>query len=378
MPVLDRLHLGRPAGLAAALDDRGDLVVDAHERQRPRRLAAAGKLFAMRTQRAQIGAGARTKLEEHGLAAGELHDVFHIVLDALNEAGRGLGELVGVLRLGDLALLGIPVPVAHGALDAVLVEQADIEPDRRIERGVLMNAEPRQVAVEILGVGGRGEIAVLQAPIGDGAADAVDKLPHAPLPLRRAVFAVKIFIDYDVRCQLAPKYRNLAVFLFEKNLAAFALDGGRPRFPLNRIKRLRHVHRTEGRFNRQPQSGAPRDRTAGRSAVTTGDWMVSLSMESITEPHPCESMALKLRTASSDMKCLGIATFRITPSRAKLKILAKIDAHQYREKTDCAGILPNILYTSSKRTTICRKDRPSLAVSSQRSIAGQKVSSKVM
>ena len=258
MPVLDRLHLGRTAGLAAALDDRGDLVVDAHERQRPRRLPAAGELFAMRTQRAQIGAGARTELEEHGLAAGELHDVFHVVLDALNEAGRGLGELVGVLRLDNLVSLGVPVPVAHRALDAVLVEQADVEPDRRIERDVLMNAQPRQVAVEVLAVFSRGEIAVLQAPIGDRAADAVDKLPHARLALRGAVFAVKIFVDHDVRRQLAPEYGNFAVLLFEQDLAALALDGGRPRFPLNRVKGFRHVHRAECRFNRQPQSGAPR------------------------------------------------------------------------------------------------------------------------
>ncbi len=119
-----------------------------------------------------------------------------------------------------------------------------------------MNAQPRQVAVEILGVGGSGEITVLQAPIGDRAADAVDKLPHAPLPLRSAVFPVKIFIDYDVGCQLAPEYRNFAVFLFEQDLAAFALDGGSPRFPLDRVERLRHVLRAERRRNRQPQGGA--------------------------------------------------------------------------------------------------------------------------
>ncbi len=224
----------------------------------------------MRTQRTQIGAGARTELEQHGLAAGELHDVFHVVLDALNETGRGLGILVGVLRLDDLLLLGIPVPVAHGALDAVLMEQAHVEPDRRIERGVLMNAQPRQVAVEILGVGGRGEITVLQAPIGDRAADAVDKLPHAPLPFRSAVFSVKIFIDNDVRCQLAPEHRNFAVFLLEQDLAAFALDGGGPRFPLDRVKRLRHV--LTGRMS--AQSSAPgrgsRERS-GRGAVC-GDY----------------------------------------------------------------------------------------------------------
>ena len=269
MPVLDRLHLGRAAGLAAALHDRGNLVVDAHEGKRPRRPAAAGKFLAMRSQRAQIGAGARTELEEHCLATGELHDVFHVVLDALNETGRGLGIFVGVLRLHDLVLRGIPVPIAHRALDAVLMEQADVEPNRRVERGVLMNAQPRQIAVEILGVGSRGEIAVFQAPVGDRAADTVNKLPDAPLAFRGAVFTVKILVNDDVGRQLGPENRNFAVFLLEQNLAAFALDGGSSRFPFNRVKRLRHVRRAELRLNRQPLDGAPR--RSNRGSVRGGN-----------------------------------------------------------------------------------------------------------
>ena len=44
------------------------------------------------------------------------------------------GILVGVLRLDRLAGRRVPVPVAHRPLDAVLVVQAHVEPDRRIER----------------------------------------------------------------------------------------------------------------------------------------------------------------------------------------------------------------------------------------------------
>ena len=43
-------------------------------------------------------------------------------LHALDEAGRALRIFVRVLRLLDLAGLGIPMPVALGALDAVLVD----------------------------------------------------------------------------------------------------------------------------------------------------------------------------------------------------------------------------------------------------------------
>ena len=65
----------------------------------PGGLAAAGELFAMRAERGEVRARARAELEEHGLAAGELHDVFHVVVDALDEAGRALRILVRVLRL---------------------------------------------------------------------------------------------------------------------------------------------------------------------------------------------------------------------------------------------------------------------------------------
>ena len=103
MPVLDRLHFGGPAGLAAALYYRRNLVVYPHERQRPRGLAAAGELLAMRTQRGKVGARARAELEEHGFAAGQLHDVFHVVLHALDKARRRLRILVRVLGLNGLA-----------------------------------------------------------------------------------------------------------------------------------------------------------------------------------------------------------------------------------------------------------------------------------
>ena len=204
VPVLDRLHLGGPTRLAAALDHRGNLVVHPHKRQRPGRAPAAGKLLAMRTQRGNVGPRAGTELEEHGLAAGEFHDVFHVVLHALNEAGRGLGIFVRVLRLAGRFRLAIPVPVAHVALHAVLVEQSDVEPHGRVERGVLVQAEPSQLAIEVFAVFGRGEIAVFSSPVGDRAAHTVDQSPNALLTLGRAVLAVEVLVDHDVGGQLTP------------------------------------------------------------------------------------------------------------------------------------------------------------------------------
>ena len=74
-----------------------------------------------------------------------------------------------------------------------------------------MQAEPGQLAVEALAVFGRGEVAVVDAPVGDRAADAVDQLPDARLAFGGADFAVEILADDDVGGQLAPGGGNLAV-----------------------------------------------------------------------------------------------------------------------------------------------------------------------
>ena len=204
MADFEGLHLGGPAGLAAAFDHSGHLVVHAHERERAARLAAARQLFAMRAESAQIGPRARAEFEEHGLAAGEVHDVFHIVLNALDEAGRALRIFVRVFRLVDRFGDRIPTPIALRPFHAVLMIQADVEPNRAVERPVLMEAEPGQIAIKILAIFGAGEIAVLQAPIGDRAAHAVDDLADAMLALRRVDLAVEVFTHHDVGGQLAP------------------------------------------------------------------------------------------------------------------------------------------------------------------------------
>ena len=83
-----------------------------------------------------------------------------------------------VLRLTTAGLL-VPMPIALRPLDAVLVIQTHVEPDGRIERPVLVQAQPRQLAVESLAVRLCGEVAVGRSPIGDRAADAVDQLTNA-------------------------------------------------------------------------------------------------------------------------------------------------------------------------------------------------------
>ena len=121
------------------------------------------------------------------------------------------GYSYGILRHLDATALPIPMPVALGALDAVLVVQADVKPDGRIERSALMQAEPRQLAVEELAVFGCRQIAVFDAPVGDRARHPVDQLANAPLPLRRVHLAVEILAHDDIRRQLGPGRGDFAV-----------------------------------------------------------------------------------------------------------------------------------------------------------------------
>ena len=121
VPNFQRLHLGRPAGLATRFDHAGDRVIHLHERQRTGRGAAAGEFFAAGPDCRQIGSGAAAEFEQHRFAGRQPHDVFHVVVDVLNETRRALRKLIRVFRLGGRLGGVVPVPIAFVADDAVLV-----------------------------------------------------------------------------------------------------------------------------------------------------------------------------------------------------------------------------------------------------------------
>ena len=127
-----------------------------------------------------------------------------------------------------------------------------------------MQAEPGQVAIEVLAVFGGGEVAVVLAPIGDRAADAMNELADAVLALGRVDLAVEILADDDVRGQLAPGLGNFAVGLLEEHVARFVLDGGGAiGVPLDRVERIGDVGGAEYRFDAQPVRPAAGVRPCG-------------------------------------------------------------------------------------------------------------------
>ena len=239
MPVAQRVHLRRAARLAAGFHDVGDLVINFQETHRAAGPAAAAQFLAAGTDRRQIGAGAGTVFEQHRLAVGQVHDGFHVVLDRLDEARAALR--IFVLGLGALGLAGLAVekPVALAGIfaDAVFVIQTDIEPHRRIERAVLVHAQPGQFLVKNFAVR-LAEIAVRNAPVRNRPRNAMDELAHGRFALGGVLFAVKIFRHDDFRGEHRPRLRHLDIFLLENHLAGVVGDFGGALVPFDLVERF--------------------------------------------------------------------------------------------------------------------------------------------
>src|SRR5439155_1216553 len=101
-----RRKMSRALSVSTGLSSTTERVVAAHEADRAARDPAAAHALLAGADGGQVRAGAAAELEEHGLGLREVHDRAHVVLDAVDEAGRALR-----LRL-----------------------DPDVEPDRRVER----------------------------------------------------------------------------------------------------------------------------------------------------------------------------------------------------------------------------------------------------
>ena len=237
--VADGVHLGGATGLAAGLHHVGHLVIDLEEAHRTRRTAAAGELLAAGTNRGQVSAGARAVLEEHGLRVGQFHDALHVVLDRLDEAGAGLRILVlGGGAAGHLGL-AVPEPIAPVAAlaDLVLVVQPHIEPNRRIEGPILVDAQPGQLVVEHLAVF-LAEVPVGHTPVRDGPGHPMDELLDRFLPLRLGRISVEVLGADHLGGQNRPVLRNFDPLLLEDGLARIIGDLRRAAIPFDLVEGL--------------------------------------------------------------------------------------------------------------------------------------------
>ena len=236
MPVADGVHLGGTSSLAAGTNHIGHLVINPEERHRATRDSTATDCLALGPDRRQVGAGAGAKLEEHPLTVRQLEDRLQVVINRLDETGAALRVLV--LRRGALCMTNriivIPVALRRVIAHAILVMQPDVEPYRRVEGTILVQAEPRQLLVKNLAIL-PAEVTVVDAPVRDGADHAMDQLANGRLPLRRVLLAKEIFRDDDLGRKLRPVLGHLDVFLLENDLAALVGNLRRAGIPLDFI-----------------------------------------------------------------------------------------------------------------------------------------------
>ena len=143
------------------------------------------RAFGGGTQRGEIGAGAGSPLEEHAFGLGQGQDGVERIFHRVDEAGGALRACVSGDAEFDLLggcgfqcqLRGVGV-----GLDAVA---AYVEPDGRVEGGVLADEDVDEFVVEGGAVFGGAEVAFFHAPVADGFGDAGYQLADSGLALGR-------------------------------------------------------------------------------------------------------------------------------------------------------------------------------------------------
>ena len=141
------------------------------------------------------------------LAADPVEDVLHRVLDREDEAGRALRLLL----------------------------EADVEPDRAVEGGELVDEDRLELVLEGLRLLVVGEVAVRAAPAADGVDDAADHLLDGLLAVGGGHAPAEVLLRDDVGGRLRPELRELDAPLLEGR-AVLAGDQRVARLPLDLVE----------------------------------------------------------------------------------------------------------------------------------------------
>ena len=121
------------------------------------------------------------------------------------------------------------------ALRALL--EADVEPDRRVEGGELVDEDRLQLGLEGLRLLLVREVAAVAPPGAGRLDDPADHLPDARLALRRGHAPAEVLLGDDVRGRLRPELRELDALLLEHR-AVLPRDERVPDLPLDLVERV--------------------------------------------------------------------------------------------------------------------------------------------
>ena len=214
-------HLRGASGLAARLDRAGAGVGAAHEAHRTGGGSAAGERLARGPDLRQVDARARSALEDRPLLDVPVQDRGHRVVDGEDEACRALLRRVG---------------------------HADVEPHRRVERGLLGHDQMAELVGEDLRIVLGGEVAVLLTPPADRVDHAARQLSDRRFALGGVEGAAEVLLRDDVGRVLGPVLRELDVALLEGVAALLVVRDHRvSRLPLDVLERVPPLGREEPR-----------------------------------------------------------------------------------------------------------------------------------
>src|SRR5262249_7192258 len=115
--------------------------------------------------------------------------------------------------------------------------EADVEPDRGVERGELVDEDRLQLVIERLCLVLVDEVAAFAAPRADRRDDPADHLPDRELALGRRHPSTEVLLRDDVRRGLRPELRELDPLLVERGLV-LARDEGVARLPFDLCERV--------------------------------------------------------------------------------------------------------------------------------------------
>src|SRR5205823_1530458 len=107
----------------------------------------------------------------------------------------------------------------------------DVEPDRRVETGLLGEHEMGELMAEVLTIFLALEVISGEAPICDGVDNAMDELGDARLAFRGTHPAMEIFAGHNVGRGLRPVSRDLHVMLFKNDSPFVVADSGGTHVP---------------------------------------------------------------------------------------------------------------------------------------------------
>ena len=198
-------------------------------------------------------------------------------MDSSESFTEMMKQALGLLAGFGKGLHGVGGTIVGPAI-ATEVADAHVEPNGRIEAGLLGEHQVGEFIAEVLCVGRRGKVTVSEAPIGNAIDHTVDKLADGEFAIGRTHLAMEVFRDDDVGGGLRPIGRDFHIVLLKDDLPLRIGDGGDALLPGHLVIRGLALRKFRGEVPGEMHPLALFDREAPLHAIdSTGEIYCQLS-----------------------------------------------------------------------------------------------------